>query len=205
MIYLFILIAFLGLGIIFFAFFYLVNSRSAKNGQISKDLLTEKVPKEAANNAFNEEFREELRNKGRLEFEKTLTENTGFLREDLQLTATELTKFMKQEITIKLQEEFKKYEQSIDDAKNIAVAALQKTNDSIEEHRDSMNQQIQTEIDNEKQRVIDNFEKNITKIVNHYIINAIGNQIDLDDQLEYILADLEANKQAILEDIKNGG
>jgi len=33
---------------------------------------------------------------------------------------------------------------------------------------------------------------------------AIGNQIDLSDQLEYILAELEANKQAILEDIHRG-
>jgi hypothetical protein len=30
------------------------------------------------------------------------------------------------------------------------------------------------------------------------------NAIDLSDQLEYILSDLEANKQAILEDITNG-
>jgi hypothetical protein len=41
-------------------------------------------------------------------------------------------------------------------------------------------------------------------IVNHYVIAAIGNQIDLTDQLEYILSELEANKQAIIEDIQNG-
>jgi hypothetical protein len=36
------------------------------------------------------------------------------------------------------------------------------------------------------------------------VLRAIGNQIDLSDQLEYILAELEANKQAIAEDIKRG-
>jgi hypothetical protein len=41
-------------------------------------------------------------------------------------------------------------------------------------------------------------------IINHYVLAAIGNQIDLSDQLEYILSDLEANKQAIIEDITNG-
>lgn len=41
-------------------------------------------------------------------------------------------------------------------------------------------------------------------IVNHYVIAAIGNQIDLNDQLEFILGDLEQNKAAILEDISSG-
>ena len=44
----------------------------------------------------------------------------------------------------------------------------------------------------------------MTDIINHYVIAAIGNQIDLNDQLEFILADLESNKQAIIEDITNG-
>jgi hypothetical protein len=41
-------------------------------------------------------------------------------------------------------------------------------------------------------------------VVNHYVLAAIGEQIDLSDQLEYILNDLETNKQAIIEDITHG-
>lgn len=41
-------------------------------------------------------------------------------------------------------------------------------------------------------------------IINHYVLGAIGNQIDLNDQLEFILADLEANKEAIAEDLRHG-
>jgi hypothetical protein len=48
------------------------------------------------------------------------------------------------------------------------------------------------------------FEDNMADIVNHYVMSAVGNQIDLTDQLEYILADLESNKEAILGDIKSG-
>jgi hypothetical protein len=44
----------------------------------------------------------------------------------------------------------------------------------------------------------------MASIINHYVLRAIGNQIDLSDQLEYILAEMEANKPAILEDIKRG-
>src|SRR6185312_223708 len=66
---------------------------------------------------FNEDFREELRNRGRLHFEKIIGENAMFLQQDLRQTTTQLNDYMRAEITRTLQEEFKKYEQSITDAK----------------------------------------------------------------------------------------
>jgi hypothetical protein len=44
----------------------------------------------------------------------------------------------------------------------------------------------------------------MAEIVNHYVVAAIGEQIDLTDQLEYIIGSLNANKKDIVEDIKNG-
>src|SRR6185369_9971625 len=75
---------------------------------------------------FNEEFREELRNRGRLHFEKILGENAMFLQQDLRQTTTQLNDYMRAEITRTLQEEFKKYEQSIVDAKQIASTPSRK-------------------------------------------------------------------------------
>jgi hypothetical protein len=153
---------------------------------------------------FNEEFREELRNRGRLHFEKIIGENAMFLQQDLRLTTSQLNDYMKTEITSKLKDEFDKYEQSIMDAKQLAVESIQKTNAAIDEQRQTLGQQLQKEVDTEKEQIIRRFEENMAEIVNHYVLAAVGNQIDLSDQLEYILADLEANKQAIIEDIKHG-
>lgn len=153
---------------------------------------------------FNKEFREELRNRGRLHFEKIIGENAMFLQQDLRLTTSQLNEYMKTEITRKLQEEFNKYEQSIMDAKQLAVESIQKTNAAVDEQRALLSQQVQKEILAEKQQLIERFERNMADIVNHYVLAAIGNQIDLNDQLEYILAELEANKAAIAEDIRNG-
>ncbi len=153
---------------------------------------------------FNDKFREELRNRGLLHFEKIIGENAMFLQQDLRLTTSQLNDYMKNEITKKLREEFDKYEQSIMDAKQLAIESIQKTNTAIDEQREQMSTQIETEMAGEKQQVIDRFEKNMADIINHYVLEAIGNQIDLNDQLEYILGELEANKKAIVEDIKNG-
>jgi translation initiation factor 6 (eIF-6) len=90
------------------------------------------------------------------------------------------------------------------DAKQLAIESIQKTNAAIDEQRQILGQQVQQEIVAEKQHLLKRFEENMADIVNHYVLAAIGNQIDLNDQLEYILADLEANKKAIVEDIQNG-
>ncbi len=153
---------------------------------------------------FNEDFREELRNRGRLHFEKIIADNAMFLQQDLRLTTSQLNEYMQNEITAKLKEEFSKYEQSISDAKNLAVESIQKTNATIDEQRKLLSQQVQQEIVAEKQETLKRFESNMADIINHYVLAAIGNQIDLSDQLEYILGDLEANKKAIVEDITNG-
>lgn len=164
----------------------------------------EDAAKEDVERIFNDDFREEMRNRGRLHFEKIIGENAMFLQQDLRLTTSQLNEYMKSEITRKLKEEFDKYEQSITDAKALAIESLRKTNEAIDEQRRVLGKEVQEELRAEKQQVLEHFETNMAEIVNHYVLAAIGNQIDLSDQLEYILADLEANKEAIIEDIKSG-
>jgi hypothetical protein len=153
---------------------------------------------------FNTEFREELRNRGRLHFEKILGENAMFLQQDLRQTTTQLNDYMRAEITRTLQEEFKKYEQSIVDAKQIALDSIEKTVATIEQQRQFLEQQMKSETDAQKQRLITRFESEMATIVNHYILQAIGSQIDVADQMDFILAEMQANKAAIVEDVKRG-
>lgn len=175
------------------------GKRTANTG----DSVQEAIDREVEH-IFSAEFREELRNRGRLHFEKIIGENAMFLQQDLRLTTSQLNEYMKTEITNKLKEEFNKYEQSIMDAKQMATDSIKKTNAAIDEQRKLLSQQAQQEFQAEKQQMVKRFEDNMADIVNHYVLEAVGNQIDLDDQLEYILADLEANKAAILEDINHG-
>jgi beta-lactam-binding protein with PASTA domain len=153
---------------------------------------------------FDANFREELRNRGRLHFEKIIGESAMFLQQDLRLTTSQLNEYMKGEITAKLHNELETYESAIEDAKNQALEAIKKTNTVIEEQRKEMSNQVQQEVQQEKQEQIIRFEKNMADIINHYVLAAVGDQIDLSDQLEYILGEFERNKTAIMEDLNNG-
>ncbi len=189
------------------AFVYLafqIRSNGGKKSHSGVDPYTE-LAEQDVEHIFNDEFREELRNRGRLHFEKIIGENAMFLQQDLRLTTSQLNEYMKSEITSKLQEEFAKYEESISDAKNLALESITKTQQAIEEQRQMMGQQLSQEVANEKARLIKRFEENMADIVNHYVLAAVGSQIDLNDQLEYILAEMDENKKNIIEDITHGG
>ena len=153
---------------------------------------------------FNDEFREELRNRARLHFEKIIGENAMFLQQDLRLTTSQLNEYMKSEITKTLMEEFSKYEQSINDAKELAIDSIAKTQSAIEDERQMLHNNLEKEFQTERERLITKFEDNMAEIVNHYVLNAVGNEIDLSDQLEYILSEMEANKATMVEDIRSG-
>lgn len=179
------------------------TSRRSKEELNQLGAIEEKISQDVEH-IFDDAFREELRNRGRLHFEKIIGENAMFLQQDLRLTTSQLNDYMKDEITKKLQEEFSKYEESITDAKQLAVDSITKTQEAIEQQRQMMGQQLTQEIANEKTRMVKRFEDNMADIVNHYVLAAIGDQIDLNDQLEYILSDLQANKEEIIQDIKHG-
>ena len=160
--------------------------------------------KEDVEHIFNEEVREELRNRGRLHFEKIISENAMFLQQDLRLTTSQLNDFMKTEVTHVLKEEFAKYEESINDAKQLAIDSIQKTQDTIEQQRELLSAQMNEQINAEKSRTLERFEARMADVVNHYVLEAVGDQIDLSEQLDFIMNQLEANKDAIMHDIKDG-
>ena len=191
-----------GLAAAAIAFIWLVVKLSRLNQPGNQEVLT--GAERDVEHIFNNEFREELRNRGRLHFEKIIGENAMFLQQDLRLTTSQLNDYMKQELSSKLREEFAKYEESITDAKQMAVESIEKTKQTIEEERQHLIKQLDIEIEAEKARLINRFEENMADIVNHYVLAAVGKQIDLGDQLDYIIGELEANKQAIAEDIKYG-
>jgi len=114
---------------------------------------------------FNDEFREELRNRGRLHFEKIIGENAMFLQQDLRETTAQLNDYMRSEITRTLQEEFKKYEQSITDAKQLALDSIDKTISTIEQQRQFLQTQLESQYQAQKNEIISHLEQDMARII----------------------------------------
>lgn len=186
------------------AFIWVALRLGSKANQEQRDVDYVAQAQKSIDVIFTDEFREELRNRGRLHFEKIITENAMFLQQDLRLTTSQINEHMKLEINKTLQDAFTKYEESIEDAKEIALESIKKTQTSVEEQRTTMEKQLKEAIEQEKARLIARFEKNMADIINHYVLSAVGGQITLDDQLEYILGEMERNKKDMVKDIESG-
>jgi DNA repair photolyase len=196
-----VIVALVALGISVW-FLFKPNLRGTNNKKT--DYLLSDLAEKDVERVFDDDFREELKNRGRLHFEKIIGENAMFLQQDLRLTTSQLNDYMKSEIKKVLEDEFAKYEESISDAKDLALDTIQKTQAVIEQQRVVLEKQITEQAKNEKERLINHFEENMADIINHYILAAIGTEIDLTAQLDYIFQYLEENKQAIIEDINSG-
>jgi hypothetical protein len=160
------------------------------------------IAEEDATHLFNKEFREELRNRGRLRFEKIIDENAAFLKQDLDATIQQLNEYMKQQISAKLEAEFAAYAQAMQQAQQLALGSLQKTAQDIETQRVQLAQAMQKDVAEREQALLKVYEGNMAKIVEHYVLQALGDQFDLKSQLPYIVKHMEENKQAIMEDMR---
>jgi hypothetical protein len=201
-----ILVILLALGAVG-VWFVLKGDKSSQGKQKTGQEVDDKVSKLAhqdVEHIFDDEFREELRNRGRLHFEKIIGENAMFLQQDLRLTTSQLNDYMKDEIKSVLQEEFSKYEESIESAKDLALESIEKTKTAIDQQRLILEKQMNEQAEAEKQRILDHFEANMAGIVNHYVLSAIGSEIDLTTQLDYIFQNLEENKEDMIKDIRSG-
>jgi hypothetical protein len=194
------LVAAIGGGVLW----YIWRPKGTKAKHSKADVAISQAVEEDTIKVFNDEFREELRNRGRLHFEKIISENAMFLQQDLQITTSQINEYMKTEITKVLTEEFGKYQESITSAKELALQSIQKTQEAIEQQRALLEQQMSEQTEKEKIRVVEKFENNMADIINHYLLEAIGNEIDLSSQMDYIFQNLEENKEAIVADIVAG-
>jgi hypothetical protein len=194
------LVAAIGGGVLW----YIWRPKGHKSKRKKADVAISEAVEEDTIMVFNDEFREELRNRGRLHFEKIITENAMFLQQDLQITTSQINEYMKTEITKVLTEEFGKYQESISTAKELALASIQKTQEAIEQQRVLLEQQMSEQTQKEKMRIVQKFENNMADVINHYLLDAIGNEIDMSSQMEYIIQNLEENKKAIVADITAG-
>lgn len=161
----------------------------------------EKMMQDDVYHIFTKEFHEELRNKARLDFQKVISENAMFLQQDLRLTTSEINEYLKKEVSGKLEEEFAAYQQSIKDVQQAAVESLNKTVAAAQEQQLMLTEKMKQDTEAEKTQIVAQFEANMAEIVSHYILKTVGDQIDLKDQLPYILREMQAQQEAMRKDM----
>lgn len=87
-------------------------------------------------------------------------------------------------------------------AQDQAIATLGQSVAAIENKHQQLAEMIDQSVAQQKAMLIDTINDNMARIVEHYLIGALGEQSDLKSQLPSILEQMEKNKQAMVEDMK---
>ncbi|MEO7904546.1 MAG: hypothetical protein ABIR91_01985 [Candidatus Saccharimonadales bacterium] len=84
-----------------------------------------------------------------------------------------------------------------DDALRIVTASAK----ALQAQADQLSATLEQTIQSQKTIMTDAFQQNMARVVEHYVLGALGDQYDMKAQLPSIIKQMEANKQAIVDDI----
>lgn len=88
------------------------------------------------------------------------------------------------------------------DAQDSALHVLQQSIRSLQEQHEKMNELVGQALAAQEANLVRAFEENMAHIIEHYVVDALGDQFDLKAQLPSIIKQMEQNKDAIVSDMK---
>ena len=74
--------------------------------------------------------------------------------------------------------------------------------EALRQQHEQLNVLLQKTIVEQQAMLVSSFEQNMARVIEHYLLGALGDQYDLKAQLPSIIKQMEANKQAIADDMK---
>lgn len=90
----------------------------------------------------------------------------------------------------------------INRAQDEALQSLTGSVKAVEDLHREINDRLQKSIADQEAMILNAFEENMARIIEHYLLEALGDQYDLKAQLPAIIQQMEANKQAMADDMK---
>jgi uncharacterized protein GlcG (DUF336 family) len=87
-------------------------------------------------------------------------------------------------------------------AQDKALQSLNSSAQAMEEQYQQLIAKMQQNIAKQEETLISGFEGNMARIIEHYLLGALGDQYDLKAQLPSIIQQMELSKQAIVDDMK---
>ncbi len=88
------------------------------------------------------------------------------------------------------------------DSQATMLEKLKATTDKLEQQHAQLHELLDSSIENQKKMVGDIINDNMARIVEHYLVAALGEQSSLREQLPSILERMEENKKAMADDMK---
>jgi hypothetical protein len=91
---------------------------------------------------------------------------------------------------------------TMEEAQASALRWLTSSAQALHDQYQQMSEMLQKNVVNQEAMLVSAFEENMAQVVENYLLGALSEQYDLKAQLPAIIEQMEANKQAIVDDVK---
>lgn len=135
------------------------------------------------------------------QFDQVIHDAAKRLKQSLNQTLSKVEQEVNNELTGAATEEFASYRKSVmalTKQNNDQLASLQKDFDTW---RQSFSTQLDQTMTQERARTAEELDRRINDVVSSYLLEALGNNVDLGAQAPYIMQALDAHKEDIKKDI----
>ena len=122
---------------------------------------------------------------------------------DLQATSKRLGEQISRLTTTVIERELDEYHKSLSEARLAATQMLTKVTEAVEAQRQSMEATLAGEVEIEKAKLLAKFDDKMSDIVSSYIIEALGQGIDLGSQAQFVINTLETHKEELKEELRS--
>ncbi len=135
---------------------------------------------------------------------KSVVESSKKLQEQHEQLRTALEKNVtdQQDILHNAFDENKAQIVAMKDAQESALKWLNQSAQAMHDQYQQINASLQKGVAEQQDMLVGAFEDHMGEIIEHYLLGALGDQYDLKAQLPSIIKQMEANKQAISDDMK---
>ncbi len=87
-------------------------------------------------------------------------------------------------------------------AQDTALQSLNASVQAVQQQHEALGANLEKDVAAQKDMITSAFEDNMARVVEHYLLGALGDQYDLKAQLPSIMKQMEAIKQQMVDDIK---
>ncbi len=116
---------------------------------------------------------------------------------DLAQTSTTVADSIKRLTSSIITEELEKYKHSLEDLRTQALQVMASVQAAVEDQRKTLAAGLEAEMKGERQRLAAQLDTKLADIVSAYLVESLGNKVDLGAQGQYLFAMLAEHKEEI--------
>lgn len=143
----------------------------------------------------------ELESQTQAAFEGAVTRATDQFNQDIAGTSERLNSLVVRLTTGVIEDELLEYRKGLENARVAALSSLQEMQQTVDQQQQALQGDMVAAVQKRQQELISRMEGRLGTVVANYIVESLGQAVDLGAQRDYLLASLERNKDALKKDI----